>query len=69
MQWLSGQTTGLSIEWNLLAAISKLGQFSSLHIASVQPSCITEYLAGDSGGFMNNVCAVIAMWLNASQRS
>ena len=42
------------------AAISTLGQFRSLHVA---------YLAINWWICEKNLCAVIATWLNASQRS
>ena len=37
---------------NTLGVVSKLGQFRSLHVASVH-SAINECLAIDSGGYLN----------------
>ena len=41
---------------NPLAAVSKLWQFCLLHTATVQPA-VNEYLATDSGGYVNKVLA------------
>ena len=40
----------------------ELNCFSSL-------SCINEYLAIDSSGYVNRLCAVIAAWLNVGKLS
>ena len=50
-----------------------LGKFFSLYIAPVHIAMfvMNEYLAVDSGGYLctNSICALIAAWLRASQRS
>ena len=42
-----------NLNLNSLAAVSKFGQFRSLHVASVH----SEYLAMDSGRYVNEVFA------------
>ena len=51
-------------------AMSNLGQVFILHCSS-SLSCVSENLVIDIGGYlcMNSLCALIAAWLDASQRS
>ena len=54
----------------LLAVVSMIGQFRSLHIASRQPA-VTEYTATGSGRYLglNSLLEVITACLNVSQRN
>ena len=58
-----------NLDLNPLAAVSNIEQFSlNLRCFSLL-SCITEYIAIDSGGSVCERIVVIAAWLNDSQIS
>jgi len=67
-QWVKHQThSGDSV---CGCCYENLAIFFTLRCSS-SLSCMNEYLAIESGRYFwpNNLCAVIATWLNASQRS